>query len=71
VAEFGKLLILIGLLLAILGVIFIFGNKIPFVGRLPGDIAFEKKNYSFYFPVVTCIVISVFISFILWLISKK
>ena len=70
-AEFGKILISIGLLLAILGVIFTFGNKLPFVGRLPGDIAVERKNYSFYFPVATCIIISVVMSFILWLFSKK
>ena len=70
-AEFGKILIFIGLLLAILGVIFTFGNKLPFVGRLPGDIAVERKNYSFYFPIATCIIISVVISFILWLFSKK
>jgi len=71
VAEFGKILICIGLLLAILGFVFIFGNKIPFIGRLPGDIAVERRNYSFYFPVATCIIISVVISFILWLFNKK
>jgi hypothetical protein len=71
VAEFGKILIFIGLLLAILGFVFIFGNKIPFIGRLPGDIAVERRNYSFYFPVTTCIIISVVISFILWLFNKK
>ncbi len=70
-AEFGKILISIGLLLAILGAIFTFGNKLPFVGRLPGDIAIERKNYSFYFPVATCIVISIVMSFILWLFNKK
>lgn len=70
-AEFGKILIFIGLLLAILGFVFIFGNKIPFIGRLPGDIAVERRNYSFYFPVTTCIIISVVISFILWLFNKK
>ena len=70
-AEFGKILISIGLLLAILGVIFTFGNKLPFVGSLPGDLAVERKNYSFYFPVATCIIISVVMSFILWLFSKK
>jgi hypothetical protein len=71
VAGFGKILIFIGLLLAILGFVFIFGNKIPFIGRLPGDIAVERKNYSFYFPVSTCILISIVISFVLWLFSKK
>jgi hypothetical protein len=71
VAELGKILIFIGLLLAILGFVFISGNKIPFIGRLPGDIAVERRNYSFYFPVTTCIIISVVVSFILWLFNKK
>jgi Protein of unknown function (DUF2905) len=71
VAEFGKVLIFIGLLLAIVGFVFIFGNKIPFIVKLPGDIAVERRNYSFYFPVTTCIIISVVISFILWLFNKK
>jgi hypothetical protein len=53
------------------GVVLIFGNKFPFVGRLPGEIAIERKNYSFYFPVATCITISIIMSFILWLFSKK
>ena len=68
---FGKILVIVGLLLAILGLIFIFGNKIPFIGKLPGDIAVERRNYSVYFPVTTCIIISIVISFILWLFNKK
>jgi hypothetical protein len=47
------------------------GNKLPFIGKLPGDIAIERKNYSFYFPVTTCIIISIILSFILWLFNKK
>jgi Protein of unknown function (DUF2905) len=71
VVGFGKILVIVGLLLAILGLIFIFGNKIPFIGKLPGDIAVERRNYSVYFPVTTCIIISIVISFILWLFNKK
>jgi hypothetical protein len=71
VAGFGKILIFVGLLLAIVGFVFIYGNKVPFIGRLPGDIAIERKNYSFYFPVTTCILISIVISFILWFFSKR
>ncbi len=70
-AEYGKILIVIGLLLVILGFVFVIGNKVPFIDWLPGDIAVERKNYSFYFPVTACIVISVVTSFILWLFSKK
>ncbi len=69
--ELGKILIFIGLILAIFGFVFIFANKIPYIGRLPGDITVERKNYSFYFPVSTCALISVVISIIMWLFSKK
>ncbi|ODS32660.1 MAG: hypothetical protein SCARUB_02212 [Candidatus Scalindua rubra] len=71
VADFGKIFIFIGLLLVVIGFVFIVGNKIPFIGKLPGDIAVEKKNYSFYFPITTCIIISIILSFIFWLFSKR
>ncbi len=69
--DFGKIIILIGLLIVVLGIVLIVGNKIPFIGKLPGDIAIERRNYSFYIPVTTCIVISIIFSFILWLFSKR
>ena len=69
--DLGKILILIGILLVVLGFVLIVGNKVPFIGKLPGDIALERKNYSFYFPVTTCIIISIVLSFILWLFSKR
>jgi ribose/xylose/arabinose/galactoside ABC-type transport system permease subunit len=71
VHDFGKIIILIGLLIVVLGIVLIVGNKIPFIGKLPGDIAIERRNYSFYIPVTTCIVISIIFSFILWLFSKR
>ena len=69
--DFGKIIILIGLLIVVLGIVLIVGNKIPFIGKLPGDIAIERRNYSFYIPVTTCIIISIIFSFILWLFSKR
>ncbi len=69
--DFGRILILIGLLIVVLGIILIVGNKIPFIGKLPGDIAIERENYSFYLPVTTCIVISIVFSFVLWLFSRR
>ncbi len=69
--DIGKIIIFIGLLLVIIGFIFMLGSKLPFIGKLPGDIAFEKKNYSFYFPVTTCIIISIILSFILWFFNKR
>jgi hypothetical protein len=71
VVDLGKIFIFIGLLLVIIGFVFILGNKIPFIGKLPGDIAVVRKNYSFYFPVTTCIIISLVLSFILWLFNKR
>jgi len=63
----AKLLIIGGVVLVIIGIIWQVGGRfIPF-GRLPGDIAVEKENFRFYFPVVTCIVISVVLSLISYL----
>ncbi len=69
--DIGKIIIFIGLLLVIIGFIFMLGSKLPFIGKLPGDIAIERKNYSFYFPITTCIIISIILSFILWLFNKR
>jgi len=67
--NIGKLLLFVGLVIACLGVALIFSDKIPFLGRLPGDIRIERGNFRFYFPIVTSIALSIFISAILWLIS--
>ena len=68
--QLGKLLIFGGILLAVIGLFFLFGDKIPFLGKLPGDIYIKKKNFTFYFPVVTSIILSLLISFILYLFKK-
>jgi len=68
--EFGKMLFVIGLLLAAAGFfLWKIGNKLPF-GKLPGDIAIQKENFSFYFPITTCIVISVILTLIMWLLKR-
>ncbi len=73
IPGFGKIILVAGLIIALLGLILIVAGKGPFqwVGRLPGDFHFEGKNFSFYFPLSTCIVISIVLSFILWLINRK
>jgi hypothetical protein len=65
----GKLLIITGIILIIAGIVITFAHKLPFPGRLPGDIAIEKKNFKFYFPVTTSIVLSVLISIIWYIIQ--
>ena len=58
----GRLLVIFGLLLVVIGAIFIFAPKIPWIGRLPGDIVIRRGNFTFYFPVVTCIILSILLS---------
>lgn len=68
--EFGKTLIYIGILLVVVGVFFLFGAKLPWLGRLPGDLIIERGGYTFYFPLTTCILISVIISLVLYFFKR-
>ena len=65
----GKLMVMFGVVLAAAGVMMMFMDKIPLVGKLPGDITIKKENFQFYFPVTTSIVVSIVISLVLWLVS--
>lgn len=67
----GKLLIVVGVLFVIIGGFLVWGPRIPFLGKLPGDIYIHKGNVSFYFPVVTCIVISLVLTLIVSLIFVR
>lgn len=66
----GKLLIIIGIILIVAGIIVTYSDRIPFIGRLPGDISIKKDNYNFYFPITTSIILSIVISLILYLINR-
>lgn len=68
----GKSLIIIGVFIILIGLGFIVVSrfKIPFLGRLPGDILVQKKNFTFYFPLVTSLIVSVILSLILYSVSK-
>jgi formate hydrogenlyase subunit 3/multisubunit Na+/H+ antiporter MnhD subunit len=69
--ELGRLLLMLGGLLVVVGAFFYFGGKLPFrLGRLPGDIAYKGDRTTFYFSVVTCIVLSVGLSVLFWLLSR-
>jgi len=68
--ELGKSLLAIGIVLVVAGIFLVSGAKLPFrLGRLPGDIAYQGRNGSFYFPVVTCILLSVALTLILWIVN--
>jgi hypothetical protein len=69
--ELGRMLLVLGGLLVVVGAFFYFGGKLPFrLGRLPGDIVYKGDRTTFYFPIVTCIVLSVGLSLLFWLISR-
>ncbi|MBM2839010.1 MAG: hypothetical protein HW415_1635, partial [Deltaproteobacteria bacterium] len=65
-----KSLIVIGLLLIVIGVAIAFGPRIPFIGKLPGDIYIKKDSFTFYFPLASSILISVTITLIMYLFRK-
>lgn len=68
--ELGRTLFFLGALLVLLGALLYFGGKLPFrLGRLPGDIVHRGEHTTFYFPVVTCLVLSLALSLLFWLFS--
>jgi hypothetical protein len=71
VSGLGKLLIVLGGILIIVGAATVLLGKIPWLGRLPGDIYIERRNFTFFFPLTTSIVISVIFSLVLYLLSRR
>jgi hypothetical protein len=69
--EIGKTIIIFGIILIGMGLLLTFGHKVPFIGRLPGDIYVQKKNFTFYFPLATSILASIILSLIFWLWSRR
>ena len=70
-AGIGKMLVILGGILIVIGLLFITGSKFSWLGlgHLPGDIRYKGKNTSFYFPLTTCILLSAVVTLVLWLIS--
>ena len=68
--ELGKTLFVLGVFLALVGLMLWTGFGKGWFGRLPGDIQYSRGNFTFYFPFVTCILLSLLITFILWLFRK-
>ncbi len=67
----GRLLISLGVIFIALGVLFSLGGRLPFrIGRLPGDIVVRGKHSSFYFPLTTCILLSIVLSLVAWLFRR-
>jgi hypothetical protein len=68
-SGFGWVLVIVGLVIAGIGLIWVLVPNLPRLGRLPGDIVIERENGRFYFPIVTCLVISLVLSVVAWLIG--
>ena len=66
----GKMLVLLGVFIILIGLLLMVGDKIPWVGRLPGDILIKKEKFTFYFPLATCILISLLITLFFALFRK-
>ena len=70
--QLGRLFIILGLILVVVGVILTYSGSLSFLklGRLPGDISFKRESFSFYFPITTCILISVILTVIFYFFKK-
>jgi len=69
--ELGRMLLMLGGLLFLVGTFFSFGGKLPFrLGRLPGDIVHKGEHTTFYFPIMTSLVLSIGLSLLLWLVGR-
>jgi hypothetical protein len=69
--ELGRIMVLTGAVILVVGLVLIFLEKVPFVGKLPGDILIKKENFSVYFPLTTCVLISILLSAISYLWFRK
>lgn len=69
--ELGKALVVLGLALALLGAVLWVGGEIPWLGRLPGDIRVDREHFKFYFPLTTCLLISIVLTLLFRLLGKR
>ena len=69
-SGFGKLLIATGIIILVCGICVLGNVHIPWLGKLPGDISVKKENFSFYFPLTTCLIVSILLSFLFYLFRR-
>jgi hypothetical protein len=67
----GKFLLILGIVIATVGGILLISGKIPWLGRLPGDIMIHRKNFTFYFPLATGILLSILLTLLFWIIKRR
>ncbi|MEK7716019.1 MAG: DUF2905 domain-containing protein [candidate division NC10 bacterium] len=69
--DIGRLLVVFGVLIALAGVALLLVGRVPWLGRLPGDIHIERGNWTFYFPLATSLLLSAVLTLILWIIGRR
>ena len=71
--QFGKILITVGIVFVAVGALLLFSDRLSFlrIGRLPGDIVYRRGNFTFYFPLVTSILISLFLTLLFWVLGRR
>ena len=67
----GRMVLMLGLLIAAVGVFMVLAGRVPFLGRLPGDVAVQRGNWSFYFPIATSILVSLVLTVVLNLFMRR
>ena len=70
-SDVGKLLVIFGLLIVAVGVLLMLVGRVPWIGRLPGDIHIERGNWTFYFPLATSLLLSLVLTLIFWLVGRR
>ena len=71
VQQIGKALMVTGAVVVLIGAVLFLSGRIPWVGRLPGDILIERKNFTFYFPLATSILISILLTILFWFFGRR
>jgi hypothetical protein len=71
IQQIGKLILAAGVVFLVVGALFMLAGKIPWIGKLPGDITIHRKNFTFYFPLVTSVLISVLLTFLFWIFRRR
>jgi hypothetical protein len=71
IPDIGKLLVVFGLVIAAAGVLLILAGRVPWIGRLPGDIYVQRGNWTFYFPLATSLLVSAVLTLIFWFFGRR
>ena len=70
-SDLGRALVVLGLVLAATGVVLTFAGRVPWLGRLPGDLQIQRGGWTFYFPLATSVLLSVVLTLVLWVFGRR